>query len=198
MANVFASLPFSTRNINPAIVVPRRSRAPIITYQRLRADVLSFQAKLAALGISAGSAVSIVLPNSYEFIIAFLAISTQRAIAAPLNPGYKQDEFGFFIGDLNSSVVLVPQGTFGRHGEIIRAARNCHVAIAECYWNDHEIVLDLKDRGSLAGLAHQPIEMAKPDDIALILHTSGTTGKPKAVSSRTHSIQLLDTALTLY
>ena len=75
-----------------AIIVPGHP-AITISYQRLTADVKSFQHKLAALGVRPEYAVSIALPNSYEFIVAFIAASWQRAIAAPLNPAYKQSEF---------------------------------------------------------------------------------------------------------
>jgi long-subunit acyl-CoA synthetase (AMP-forming) len=43
------------------------------------------------------------------------------------------------------------------------------------------VVLDLKDRGQLDERKAVEVQTAMPDDVALILHTSGTTGKPKAV-----------------
>ena len=61
------------------------------------------------------------------------------------------------------------------------AARNFKAAIAECYWNGHEVVLDIKDSGKLSRETGQEVEKAQPDDTALVLHTSGTTGRPKAV-----------------
>lgn len=85
---------------NTAIIVPALPDAIQITYEQLRSHVLSFQERLAKLGIAPQAGISIALPNSYEFIIAFLAASWQRAIAAPLNPAYKQSEFEFYIDDL--------------------------------------------------------------------------------------------------
>ena len=61
-----------------------------VSYKRLRESVQSLQKKLAGLGIQKDTPVSIALPNSYAFIVAFLAITWQRGIAAPLNPAYKQ------------------------------------------------------------------------------------------------------------
>lgn len=142
----------------------------------------TFQSKLAAFGITPHAAVSISLPNSYEFVVAFLATSWQRAIAAPLNPAYTQDECEFYLDDLSSAVALVPQNSFDQGGPVIRAARKYHVAIAECYWDGREVVLNVKETGNLAGKGNQPIQEAESEDVALVLHTSGTTGKPKAVS----------------
>jgi acyl-CoA synthetase (AMP-forming)/AMP-acid ligase II len=83
---------FSKDSNATAIIVPGKP-AFHISYQRLSADVKAFQLKLAKLGIKPESAVSIALPNSYEFIVSFIAASWQRAIAAPLNSAYKQAEF---------------------------------------------------------------------------------------------------------
>lgn len=163
-----------------AIIVPSKPAA-LITYEQLNAQISSFQKKIASLGIAPEAAVSIALPNSYEFIVAFLAASWQRAIAAPLNPAYKQDEFEFYIDDLNSAVVLVPKGAVQQNGPAVHAARKYKAAIAEVYWNGEEMVLDVKDTGKLSDKGNQAIEQAQPDDVALVLHTSGTTGRPKAV-----------------
>jgi acyl-CoA synthetase (AMP-forming)/AMP-acid ligase II len=172
-----------------AIIIPHKPNALTVSYKELNTEVLSFQKKLAALGITAEAAVSIALPNSYGFIVAFLAASWQRAIAAPLNPAYKQDEFEFYIDDLSSSVALVPEGSFAQDGPAVRAARKYKAAIAECYWNGKEVVLDIKDEGKLKGKGGRNIEQAQPDDVALVLHTSGTTGRPKAVRSQTPYIR---------
>ncbi|KAK2764010.1 hypothetical protein FQN54_009629 [Arachnomyces sp. PD_36] len=172
---------FSKHGDATAIVVPGKPDPLTVSYNQLNAEVASFQAKLAKLGITNGAAVSIALTNSYEFIVSFLGASWQRAIAAPLNPAYKQDEFEFYIDDLSSALALVPKGAFARDEPAVRAARKYNAAIAECYWNGQEVVLDVKESGKLQGHGGKSVEEARPDDVALVLHTSGTTGRPKAV-----------------
>ncbi|KAH8685523.1 hypothetical protein BGZ60DRAFT_395374 [Tricladium varicosporioides] len=172
---------FSSGSNSTAVIIPNKSNPLIVSYTDLYTEVSSFQKKLAKLGLTPQAAVSIALPNTYEFIVAFLASSWQRGIAAPLNSAYKQEEFEFYIDDLKSAVALVPQGSYGKNGAAVRAARKYNAAIAECYWNGREVVLDIKDEGKLKGKGNQKVEQAQPDDIALVLHTSGTTGRPKAV-----------------
>lgn len=177
------STSFSKDNATTAVIVPGTPSALLITYRQMNYEILSFQKKLANLGVQQGDAVSIALPNSYEFIVSFLASSWQRAIAAPLNPAYKQDEFEFYIDDLKSAVALVPKGAFEKNEPAVRAAQKYGAAIAECYFDGHEIVLDVKDAGKLKSKGDKPVLKAEPDDVALVLHTSGTTGRPKAVST---------------
>lgn len=172
---------FSSGSNSTAVIIPNKSNPLVVSYKDLYAEVFSFQKKLAKLGVTPQAAVSIALPNTYEFIVAFLASSWQRGIAAPLNSAYKQEEFEFYIDDLKSAVALVPQGSYAKDGAAVRAARKYQAAIAECYWNGKEVVLDVKDEGKLKGKRNQKVEQAQPDDIALVLHTSGTTGRPKAV-----------------
>ncbi|RSL88721.1 hypothetical protein CEP52_015134 [Fusarium oligoseptatum] len=157
-----------------AVIVPSKPNALTKHYSELQADVAAFQRKLADLGITKAAPVSIALVNSYEFIVSFLAASWQRGIAAPLNPAYKQDEF--------DAIVLVPRGAWAANAASVKAAKKFNAAVAECYWDASkgEVALDVKDYGLLKGKTEKVLT-AEPDDVALILHTSGTTSRPKVV-----------------
>ena len=158
-----------------AVIVPASGpdTKPLeVSYLDLVSEVSRYQAKLAALGIGRGAPVSIATVNSYEFIVAFLASAWQRAIAAPLNPAYKQDEFEFYIEDVKSAIVLVPRGAFAADAPAVRAARKFNAAIAESYWDAErgEVALDVKEFGALKG-GPLPSLWPKQHDVALILHT---------------------------
>ncbi|EAA31566.3 putative fatty acid transporter FAT2 [Neurospora crassa] len=166
-----------------AVIIPSKPQALTVTYADLKRETASFQKKLADIGITKGSPVSIATVNSYEFIVSFLAASWQRGIAAPLNPAYKQDEFEFYIEDVKSAIVIVPKGAYAAGAPVVKAAQKFNAAIAESYWDaaKNEVALDVKELGQLTGKGAQPVLKPDADDIALVLHTSGTTSRPKVV-----------------
>ena len=180
MATLFTGL--SIASDSTALIVPSQTAPIVLSHRELLQQVLKFQTKLAEIGISPKEAVAIAFPNTIEFAIAFLAATFQRAIAAPLNQSYKQDEFEFYLEDLTATVILLPKEAVAQNGEAVRAARNCGSAIAEIYWDGAEIALEMKECGDLKTRKPAAVEEPVEDDVALILHTSGTTGRPKAVS----------------
>jgi acyl-CoA synthetase (AMP-forming)/AMP-acid ligase II len=150
--------------------------APPLTYAGLRALVAETIAALNALGIGRSDRVAIVLPNGPEMATAFLSVAS-GATSAPLNPAYRADEFEFYMGDLNAKALIVEAGSAS---PAILAAQKLGVALIE--------LTPERAAGAgafrLSGFSHGVAEMpgpAEPGDIALILHTSGTTSRPKIV-----------------
>ncbi|KAL8745603.1 MAG: hypothetical protein Q9190_002286 [Brigantiaea leucoxantha] len=180
MATLATTIPSASSQT--AVIAPGRHGDPVVSYKQLHAHVIAFQRRLADFGVGLQDAISIALPNSLEFIVAFLATTRQRAIAAPLNPAYKQQEFGFYIGDVRSVATLVPQHSYKNNAPVVLAAREQNSAVIECYLDGQEIVLDVKTKANIEDKRKQKVLRPRPEDIALVLHTSGTTGKPKAVS----------------
>lgn len=168
---------------SPAIIGLSAPSPTILSHKQLFNQALMLQKDLAAIGISPKEAVAIALPNSLEFVTGFLAIAFQRAACAPLNPAYKKDEFAFYLKDLAAKLIIVPDGAMIENGEVIQAAKECHVAIAEIGWNGSEIAVQTKHFNKAWSQENAGIEDPDEDDVALILHTSGTTGRPKAVGT---------------
>jgi acyl-CoA synthetase (AMP-forming)/AMP-acid ligase II len=141
-----------------------------ITYGELRRQVAAVAEALAAAGINRGDRIGMALPNGLPNIVCFLAAS-EAGTAAPLNPGYKEDEFRFYLEDTKARVLLLPPEGL----EEARRAAGASVPILT-------VEMDATGTVRLGGVSgKRPIQPASPQDVALVLHTSGSTGRPKRV-----------------
>ena len=160
-----------------SVIIPG---GPNINYQDFRDEVEKIAGLLAGYGVNKGAAVSIVLENSLDFMVDFLAVTRAGAIAAPLNPAYTVDEFKFFMEDADAKLVIVSAGATAA----IEAANSLSIPFLISRVNsDGKVALSHKDNNLSKSI--DP-ENPSPDDIALFLHTSGTTSRPKGVPL-THS-----------
>jgi acyl-CoA synthetase (AMP-forming)/AMP-acid ligase II len=150
--------------------------APPLTYAALRALVDRAGAKLNELGVGRGDRVAIVLPNGPEMATAFLSAAAAAA-AAPLNPAYRQDEFEFYLGDLNAKALIVEAGS---ESPAIAAAQKLGVGLITLMPEPETGAGGFRLCGDPGHAAARP-GRAEADDVALILHTSGTTSRPKIV-----------------
>src|SRR5205823_6757216 len=147
-----------------------------LTYRGLRTLIGEVTASLASQGIGAGDRVGIVLDNSPEMAAAFLSIGS-AATAAPLNPSYRAEEFEFYLTDLRAKLLIVAAG---KDTPAIGVAQKLGVPIARLTAHPARAgTFSLRFEES-AKKAHS-VRRATPDDIALVLHTSGTTSRPKIV-----------------
>lgn len=159
----------------PALAAP--STKPL-SYRALQLLMESTVSALNQLGVGRGDRVGIVLPNCPEMAAAFLAV-TSGCTAAPLNIAYRADEFEFYLSDLKAKALVVASGSDTPARAV---AEKLGIAILELTPHPEN------GAGSftIAGAAHpgQPAAnggLAQAGDIALILHTSGTTSRPKIV-----------------
>jgi acyl-CoA synthetase (AMP-forming)/AMP-acid ligase II len=159
----------------PALGAPGRAW---LDFGGLRALAARVSSALAAAGIGRGDRVAIVLPNGPEMAAAFVTVA-QAATTAPLNPAYREDEHAFYLADLNARAIILAAGD---EGPAATVARRTGIAILRLSVPEGAPAgtFDLHPEdaaGAAAGQAGAP----GPDDIALILHTSGTTSRPKIV-----------------
>ena len=142
-----------------------------VTYQSLRDQVTTMADALATLGIGRGDRVATVLPNGLPAIVSFLAAAV-AGTAAPLNPGYREDEFSFYLEDTAAKVLLCP--TDGGN-DARKAAEGRGIPV-------YSLEMDETGFVRIAGVSNAKTASApSPDDVALVLHTSGSTGRPKRV-----------------
>ncbi|MGI9393031.1 MAG: acyl--CoA ligase [Boseongicola sp.] len=171
MANTLEALVASHDANAPAIGAPGRDW---MNYGALRGQAQAVRGSLRQFGIGANDRVAIVLPNGPEMAVAFVTIA-QSAVTAPLNPVYQEDEFAFYLEDLGAKAIVVMDG---HEGPAVAASRRLGLLTIRLKPN----VTSAAGTFSLVGppdVAGDDVPGA--DDVALILHTSGTTSRPKIV-----------------
>ncbi|KAF8707853.1 ligase, partial [Rhizoctonia solani] len=155
-----------------------------ITYSELRVLVLELRNLLRNEGVAAGDIVAMSLVNSLEFLVGFLATGAARAISAPLNPAYSVSEFNFYLEDTKPRVVLLPRDSSKTAPLALESARKCNVNALELWIQAGRPYVKLVFEAIKSGkTVKQSLDNEPPhgDDVALVLHTSGTTGRPKSV-----------------
>jgi len=146
-----------------------------LSHRELHAQVTAMVQALNHLGIRRGDRVALIIPQGPDLAVAFLAVAS-GANSAPLNPAYFEREFEFHLRDLSAKALILLRGS---ESPARAAAAKLNVPIVE---------LDpLEEGGGIFGLSGgnssaetAPI-FAESDDIALVLHTSGTTSRPQRV-----------------
>ncbi|MGH8717332.1 MAG: AMP-binding protein [Burkholderiales bacterium] len=146
-----------------------------LSYRALAAHIDSVKVALSEFGLGRDDRVALVLPNGPEMAAAFLGVAS-RAVCAPLNPSYCAEEFDFYLSDLGVKALIVEVGS-----------DSTACAVARSRGVD---VIELAPAGnapagifSLHGNARRVVDSrsAQGEDVALLLHTSGTTSRPKLV-----------------
>ncbi len=176
-ASIAALVEQRARQTPQAVSILAPGRAPL-SYGNLHSRIRATVAALNEFGIGRNDRVALVLPNGPELAIAFLAVAA-GATSAPLNPAYRADEFDFYLSDLNAKALLVVKG-----------AASPAVEVAE---RRSIPIVDLEpDPAAPAGVFAQRLRkplvqrssqtgLAESTDVGLVLHTSGTTSRPKIV-----------------
>ena len=145
------------------------------TYAEFGEEIERVAELLAGAGMQPGRAVSIALPNGLEFMVVFLAVARAGAIAAPLNPAYTADEFKFYMEDAEAQLAILPLGEHPAR----EAAAELGVPTIEAALDDAGRTVLSRGGDTLTARRDAPAPAA--DDVALFLHTSGTTSRPKGV-----------------
>lgn len=160
-----------------AISVPGGVR---LTYGALRRQVAAAADALASFGLRRGDRIALVYPNGPEAVVLFLAAAS-TGTAAPLNAAYKEDEFRFYLGDIGARALIVPPG----QAEPARRALPADAILVEGTFDGGA---ELRLEGTASRKANRTAPHPTGDDVALVLHTSGTTSRPKLVPLRQRNL----------
>ena len=189
--NHFISQALQTRPDHTAVVAYRSEQAtPVrISYRELdrRAELIA--RGLYKLGVGSGDVVSWQLPNWWEFIALALACARIGAVANPIMPIFRQRELKFMLDFGESKVLIVPKSYKGFDYEAIANGMRSDLPFLQ-----HLVVVDgdadnsfqaLLQREDLPPAASKPLG---PDDVMLLMYTSGTTGEPKGVMHTSNTL----------
>lgn len=168
-------LAFQSERAPEAVAIGAPGRMPL-TYGGLLPHVEDTVRALNDLGVGRNDRVAIVLPNGPEMAAAFLGVAA-GATAAPLNPAYRQSEFDFYLSDLNAKALIVQAGIDSPAEDVARA-RGIPLLEVSPVAEAEAGIFTLTGDGRFSP-AHDGY--AQPEDVALALHTSGTTARPKIV-----------------
>ncbi|MES2888574.1 MAG: acyl--CoA ligase [Pseudomonadota bacterium] len=162
----------------PTAVALSAPQRPGLSYEGLRQVISHTQARLNAQGIGRGERVAIVLNNGPEMAACFMACATCVA-SAPLNPGYRAEEFEFYLSDLNAKALIVEAGSTSAAIEVATrlGVQLIDLVVAPGAPAGH---FTLQPRVAASAPAAQG-GPAQAEDISMVLHTSGTTSRPKIV-----------------
>ena len=159
----------------PAIGAP--GRRPM-SYRELRTLIASTRERLNGLGIGRNDRVAIVLDNGPEMAACFIACAC-AVTSAPLNPAYRAEEFEFYLSDLNAAALIVSRDS---NSPAVEVAKKLGVRLIDLVADPEAgagtFALEPREAGAVAAAAPG---VAQPDDVSMVLHTSGTTSRPKIV-----------------
>jgi len=167
---------------HPALVVPDDGQ--VLTYARMAAAIEALAQRLAGAGVRRGDRVALTLPNGPDFVLLLLAITALGAAAAPLNPAYTQAEFDFFLTDIAPRLFLIPASRPAAAADAAAGTQTPVLTVGPVGGGPPELL----DAAGATVMPQRSFEAGSPDDVGVVLHTSGTTSRPMQVPLRQRNL----------
>ena len=173
-----------------------RDHARLFTYRELEGLAERAASALRKLGVGPGDVVTVQLPNWWEFVVTAFACSKIGAVMNPVMPILRERELLYILNFCEAKVFIVPKVYRGfNYSAMAEGMRG------ELPYLKHLIVVDGESDSSFerALLATEPVGKSadpRPDDMSVLMFTSGTTGEPKGVIHTSNSLIGCTKALT--
>lgn len=192
LAEAWAETARQHRDSRAVVAVARDNTSSTVhTYGQLDARVREL-GRILRGQLAPASVVAIVMPNGIEYVLAFLAIISAGLVAAPHNPMAKEEELDFFLQDTGAALVLAAHEEGQSDSEPVDSDRQRRLSTLTCQLGIRMTAIGVTDEGVLlidespvagAGAIASPdtAKLECPSGTVLLLHTSGTTAKPKLV-----------------
>ena len=166
---------------SPALIVPDSGET--LTYAQTATRIETLAQRLAGLGVRRGDRVALALPNGPDFVLLLLAITALGAAAAPLNTAYTETEFGFFLADIGPRLMLIPASGAAAAEAAAAATATTLLGVRGADAGPPELLA-----AGQRTIPQRSFEQGGADDVAVVLHTSGTTSRPKQVPLRQRNL----------
>ncbi len=148
-----------------------------ITYEEVGSRIADVREILVSSGLSSGDKVVILSSNMPNWGVCYFAVTTSGMVAVPLLPDFTNDDLDMLIEHSGAKAMLVSDKLYTR--------------ISKRIINNLNVVVRTKNLGVISQREvsqRGSITEPKPDDLAVILYTSGTTSKPKGVMLTHHNL----------
>jgi acyl-CoA synthetase (AMP-forming)/AMP-acid ligase II/thioesterase domain-containing protein len=174
---LYSLLEAHARQMFNAIAITAPERKPL-TYGSLFTHISCIAKILKTMGLGRNDRIAISLPNGPEMAVTFLAV-TSCATSAPLNPSYLSNEFNFYLTDLNAKALILQSGIDSPARGVAQALGVPIIELSPVLEAEAGI-FTLTSRDNMH-IDTGNLALPEAEEVALILHTSGTTSRPKIV-----------------
>lgn len=186
-----------------ALVAWRADRAEPtrLTYREFDERVGHAAVALRALGVGRGDVVAVQMPNGWEFVVASYACFRLGAVFNPLMPIFRERELSYMLGFSEAKVLVVPRVFRGFDHEAMARSLQAelpklkHLVVVDGTGKDSFDRLLMSGQESLSPTLSATDALLEPDDLAVLMFTSGTTGFPKGVMHTSNALIACNNAL---
>jgi long-chain acyl-CoA synthetase len=157
----------------------------VLTYDQLDERSARVAGLLAARGVEPGDRIGLMLPNIPQFPMLYYGVLRAGAVVVPMNPLLKAREVEYYLGDSGAKLIFAWDGVSAEAAKGAEAAGAGFVPVAPATFD--QLLAEHAPEAAVTSRAD--------DDTAVILYTSGTTGRPKG-AELTHANLVRNAAVT--